>query len=177
MALKLTKTERWILSNHYRILEVLYPKEAQDLARSRNAIEKGYEGEYDSISSRIYEGSEALSLEECKEVWRILAMYSSLSVSYKALPDKTGIKANSIEFDGFDGNNETSQMTYTRYIYEGGSYTNLSPGRDNFNNHGSTTLDIYRRMLSAWEATDKSNHLSRDDIIRVLDERIDPSNR
>jgi len=32
-------------------------------------------------------------------------------------------------------------------------------------------------MLSAWEATDKSNELSRDDIIRVLDERIDPSNR
>jgi uncharacterized protein YfbU (UPF0304 family) len=104
-------------------------------------------------------------------------MHSSLSVSYKALTDKTGIKANSIEFDGFDGNNETPQMTYTRYIYEGGSYTNLSPGRDNFNNHGSTTLDTYRRMLSAWEATDKSNQLSREDIIRVSDERIDPSNR
>jgi hypothetical protein len=39
--MKLTRTERWILANQYRILEVLYPKEADSLSYAREAFEHG----------------------------------------------------------------------------------------------------------------------------------------
>ncbi len=52
--MKLTRTERWILSNQYRILEALYPDERGSLEKARIALESGYELEYDGMSQRIY---------------------------------------------------------------------------------------------------------------------------
>ena len=40
---KLTTLDRLVLSNQYRILEALYPDEAETLAIKREAIENGYE--------------------------------------------------------------------------------------------------------------------------------------
>src|SRR3954468_5735854 len=125
MALKLTRTERWILANQYRILEALYPDEAKRLAEYREAIEHGYELHYDWIAHSIYDKGDALSAEECKEVIQILDMHRALKRSYEALTDKSGIKEYGVKFAGFDGNNETAQMAYARYFCEqdGGKFT------------------------------------------------------
>ncbi|MGH9892937.1 MAG: YfbU family protein, partial [bacterium] len=112
MALKLTRTERWILANQCRILEALYPKEARDFARDREALEHGFEGAYSDIIPHIYDESEGLSAEECSEVVQIMDMHLALKRSYEALADKSGIKEYGIKFQGFDGNNETAQMAY-----------------------------------------------------------------
>ena len=44
---KLSRLDRLFLSNQLRILEALYPEEANDLARRREALECGYEMLYD----------------------------------------------------------------------------------------------------------------------------------
>lgn len=169
--MKLTKAERWILSNQYRILEALYPGEAKELAEDRDAIERGYEIHYDWMTQHIYEGDDTMSTAESKEVVDILAMFSALKSSFASLSDKTGIRASQVEFHGFDGNNETKQMGYARYFvrHDGGRFGDLRKGEhDDFNSH-MPSLDRYRDMLATWQrVADKAHMMSKEQIVAVL---------
>lgn len=49
----LTREQRWILANQYRILERLYPNEAECHAKAREVLENGYEFNYDWIAQHI----------------------------------------------------------------------------------------------------------------------------
>jgi uncharacterized protein len=161
--MELTRTERWILSNQYRILEALYPDEADDYRRTRDAIDSGYELEYERIIPYIYENG--LSEEECREVTDIMAMFSSLKSSHDALLDKSGIDASRIIFRGFSGNDETSQMAYAQYLRDKGSFRDITRSGD-LNSH-FPALGGYRKMLSEWRNCENPYHLSKDDIIRI----------
>lgn len=66
--MKLSRTERWMLSNQYRILEALYPADAGSYARHREALESGYELHYDWMIGSIYDDKDTLSSEDCREV-------------------------------------------------------------------------------------------------------------
>jgi uncharacterized protein YfbU (UPF0304 family) len=161
--MKLSRLERWMLSNQYKILEALYPDEAKDYAHIRDAIESGYELEYEQIISYIYE--EGLSEEECREIRAIMAMFSSLKASYNQLEDKSGIDEWKITFRGFSGNDETLQMAYAQYLRERGSFRDLERG-DDFNSH-FPALSGYRKKLSKWRDSENEHALSKDDIIRI----------
>src|SRR3546814_8285721 len=64
---KLSRKERLFLSNQMRILEALYPEEAQYISTQRVAVERGYEFLYDfELMSHIYEGDDTLSFDEAK---------------------------------------------------------------------------------------------------------------
>src|SRR5437588_7351354 len=159
--MKLTRTERWMLSNQYRTLEALYSKEAKDYAHIREAIESGYELEYEQIIPYIYE--EGLTEEECREVKDVMTMFHVLKASFNHLEDKSGIDEWKIAFRGFSGNDETSQMAYARYLREGGSFRELDRG-DDFDSH-FPMLSGYRKMLSKWRDSENEYALSKDDII------------
>src|SRR3546814_2004917 len=76
---KLIRKERLFLSNQMRILEALYPEEAQYISTQRVAVERGYEFLYDfELMSHIYEGDDTLSSDEAKEVWDTLEMFGAL---------------------------------------------------------------------------------------------------
>ena len=174
--MQLTRVERWILSNQYRILEALHPKEAEWLADARKAIEEGFEFEYDRLAQEVYPDRDCLSSEECQEVLEIMAMFRALKDGYEALEDKSGIEESGITFEGFDGNNETAQMAYAQYFCgRSGAYIELERG-DNFNSH-CPVLDMYRRMLSEWNMCEHRNDLSKEDIIRIATAQIHPENR
>jgi uncharacterized protein YfbU (UPF0304 family) len=160
----LSRTERWMLSNQYRILEALYPDEARDYAHIRDSIESGYELEYGQAPAYIYE--RGLSEEECREVKDIMAMFSSLKASFNSVKDKSGIDESRLNFPGFSGNDETMQMAYAQYLYEGGSFRDLGPGGD-FNSH-LPALSGYCKMLAAWKTSENEYALSKDDIIRIV---------
>ncbi len=172
--MQLTRAERWILSNQYRILEALYPKEAEYLAYGRKALECGYELEYDGLAEAVYEDSHCLSSEGCEEVLDILQMFSSLKDSYEALEDKSGIDVNAMTFRGFSGNDEGKQMAYAHYFCgkDGGRFTDLERG-DNFDSH-FPYLDVYRRMLREWHNSDNKYQLSKEDIARIAAARPYP---
>ncbi len=172
----LTRTQRWILSNQYKILEALYPEDADYLSDCRKVIECGYEFNYESLIPYIYSDSGVMSAGECREVIDILDMFSAIKMKYDQLSDKSGIEEWMAEFSGFDGNNETKQLSYACYLFKsnGGRFTELDRG-DN-NSHGPVLMS-YRRMLKEWKNSTDIYNLSKDDIIRITSERIHPDNR
>jgi uncharacterized protein YfbU (UPF0304 family) len=147
--MKLSLTERWILSNQCLILSKLYPEESKEHDKVREALDSGYELHY--APERITANpDEIMTAEECRAVLDILNMFQVLRQSFEKLSDKAGVEKSIVEFDGFDGNNETKQMGYVRF------YCTLPGGRfendvqiKNLNSH-SPRLPRYRAMLSAY---------------------------
>lgn len=174
--MKLSRTERWVLANQYRILEALYPDEAGTFAEHRAALERGYEYHYKFIASDIYDVPDTLSAAKCREVIQVLDMHRALKRSYEALDDKSVIDEASIRFQGYDGNNEPARMAYARYYCEseGGRFTELELG--DYNSH-APMVDIYKRMLGAWEKVGKSHNLGRDQLTAILKAKVHPSMR
>lgn len=106
-----------MLSNQYRILEKLYPEEAEHHARAREVLEDGYELNYDWIAEHIAE--RPMSEDECKEDLDILDMFSALERSYARFAEKpAGVDERDVRFHGFDGNHETEQLGYASFLIE-----------------------------------------------------------
>jgi uncharacterized protein YfbU (UPF0304 family) len=165
--MKLSRTERLILSNQNRIMEKLYPEEAESLAYRRKALESGYELHYENVAEEVYE--ETLSSEECSLVLNTMTMYEMIQRSYDQLGDKDGIKEWAITFHGFDGNSETSYMGYARYFCEPPDprFDGLRLGSDSYNSH-MPMVNRYRQMVEKWEASEDKYNLTKDDIIRII---------
>jgi uncharacterized protein YfbU (UPF0304 family) len=169
-AMKLSRAERWILSNQYKILERLDIAEAKHYAFCRKALECGYEGEYALISLDIYDESDGLSSEECGEVLDILEMYSDMQTSCALLDDKADVDLRQLDFPGFDGNHESKRIGYCRHFCEGRDrYLTLRRARD-WDSH-MPVIEEYRRMLEVWRPIRQRNHgasLSKRDILEIL---------
>lgn len=166
--MELTIKERLSLSYQLKIIEKLYPEEADYYASHRKAIEEGYELHYNWISEHLYEG---LKKEECKEVLDILDMYSNLYFSFRELKNPKNLTISQIVFPGFDGNNETMRMAYTRYFIEDlqrfETIKKLTKG--NYNSH-IQYLNKYRKMLLKLNSypLEKRNSLTEDQIIDLI---------
>lgn len=166
--MELTKKERLIIANQLKILEKLYPEEADYYAKNRKALEEGYGLHYSSLTDHFYE---EMSKEKCQEVLDILDMYRAITYSYQSLEDKSEINQCWLRFRGFDGNNEGKQCSYTQYfILDLGRFEELKYGNKypNFNSHAQV-LDKYRRMLAVWESFDKKWEIDKDRLIQVLE--------
>ena len=170
--MKLSHAERLILANQYRMLEALDPEDAAFYEEARTIVEHGYELHYRGLPGPVLQ--ETLSSDECREVLDILSMFTALNYSYEKLPDKAGIEPQHIQFLGFDGNNETKQMTYARFycLSGGGRFPEVSRG-DDFNSH-FPMLPQYRRMLAEWKKSEDTNQLSAEDILRITSEQARP---
>lgn len=166
--MKLTKVERWMLSNQYRILEALYPNEKESLSEARRALEEGYELEYQNMSQYICEDKDCMTRVECEEVIDILSMFRSLHDA----KDKGEVEEYQITFQGFDGNDRTEvkYLAYARYFCEsdGGRFQELKGG--DYNSH-SLMLGTYRRMLKAWKESNKQYQLTKQDVERIAESR------
>lgn len=165
--MKLSRVERLILANQYRILEALYPDEAESYANRREAIENGYEMHYRWQAEHIYDGDDVMTEEESREVLDILDMFAALKRSQSLVADDASVESWHLTFSGFDGNNETKQMAYARYFcgLNGGRYTELDRG-DNFNSH-MPSLERYRRQLREWRKSADPHSLTKEDVIRI----------
>lgn len=168
--MKLSYVERWMLSNQYRILEALYPKEAKSFAEQREAIEMGYVAEYDTQVLNTRE----LSEEDCNRVVDVLDMYRSLTFSYDDLKDKRGIDADDIKFRGFDGNDEAHYLGYCRWFCttHDGRFTELHP-KEGFNSHWRM-MPTYQEQLRRYNAVLErrgnrpTTELTNEEILEVL---------
>ncbi|MCL4511932.1 MAG: YfbU family protein [Bacteroidetes bacterium] len=166
--MQLTRTERWILYNQYHIIGLLSEDQAAHCEKAKEILGCGYEADYQELCQEIYTDAHTLTTEECSEVINILAMFDALKLSYEALEDKSGINKSRIEFSGFDGNNETKQMAYTRFICTSDPprFTRLSRG-DDYNSH-LPVLSQYRAMLRQWQPIQNKHLLTKDDILRII---------
>lgn len=166
----LTKKDRLIIANQLKILEKLYPEEADHYAKQRKAIEEGYKFHYSWLVEHIFDNE--MSEEECTEVLEILDMHRGLIWSYQDIIDKAGIEEQTIRFRGFDGNLETRQFGYTHYfILDLGRFDELRYGEEypDFNSH-CPMLDKYRRMFGIWNAYEEESKfkLSKEQIEKIL---------
>ncbi len=173
--MKLTKIERLILANQYRILEALVPSEAEGYSNHRIVLEGGYALHF---SDALQSVRDELSENDCEFVLDVLSMHSALHGSHEALEDKAGIDETFIKFAGFDGNSEIRYMSYCQYLCERlGQFAELrDPGRDGYNSH-KLTLDMYRQMLNAWKNMGKPRELTKDQIIKLQMSGVHQKNR
>ncbi len=112
--MNLTKKERLSFIYQLRILEALYPDDANYYARNRTALEEGYTLHYEWMVEHLYD---ELSEDECREVLDILDMYSEIAWGVEKLEEGDELKEHHLaRFPGFDGNNETNLMSYVRYF-------------------------------------------------------------
>lgn len=169
--MKLSLTERLFLSNQYRVLEKLYPEEADTYSRFQKVLEHGFEMHYQEMFQNLDE--ETFTREQSKEVLDILSMYQEMNDCFDKLDDQSGIDASLLKFRGFDGNNEPEQLSYARfYVEDQGHFSRL--GINELNSH-SMVLGMYRRMLGEYRKVQHS--VNKDDVIRILAARIHPDYR
>jgi len=160
--MKLTKTERWILTNQYRILEKLDPEGARHHAKAREVLESGYALEYGWISEHLFD---EFSEDSCREVLDILDMCQALQFAYEKIEDKSGIDEWRVHFGGFDGNYEGSHLAYVRHLIEDEGKFKFLAVKD-LNSH-CPTLDRYRSMLSEWKTSANKHKLTKEDVLRI----------
>lgn len=164
--IKLSKLERLVLSNQYRILERLYPEEADYYEVNRKAIESGFELHYEDCFSSLSDS--VLTSKECEEVLDILSMYSAITFSDR----DNEVEEYYVKFRGFDLNDEyeRKRVMYARYfINDLDRFTELKYGNIyvDCNSH-TKTMEKYRRMLSVWKSMDDQNNLNKEEILKIV---------
>jgi uncharacterized protein YfbU (UPF0304 family) len=140
MKLPLTLIERILLANQLRILEKLEPEEGETYRVAREAIEEGYELDYDLVARQL--STDTMSEDECRFVHDVLEMYRHLTFSAK----RADVPAEEIQFPGFDGNNETKYLGYVNALFGRNLWAELHR-QGGYDSH-SPMLNRYRRMLA-----------------------------
>lgn len=147
--MKLDIKERLTLSYQLKILEKLYPEDKEYYAKHRKAIEDGYELHYDWITEHLSEG---LTSEECTFVLDVLDMYAAFHYSFRQLKNPTKLTEKSVVFPGFDGNNETMFMAYTKYFIEDlDRFNEIRETTNGYYNSHSRMIPKYRNMLAKYK--------------------------
>jgi hypothetical protein len=164
----LDEKDRLIIANQLKILEKLYPEEAEYYAHHRKAVEEGYSLHYSWLVEHFYD---EMSEDECKEVLDILDMFRAITFSLNKLNDTSRLDVPRLKFRGFDGNHETRQFSYTQYfISDLGRYEELKYGAESgyFNSH-APMIDAYREMLKRWRDNGKSFEMSKSELAALIE--------
>lgn len=144
----LSKAERAILINQFRVLEAVEGKPGA-YEQEITILDRGYEGEYGNLDGF----GEALSEERCKFVRKILWLYYLMKLAkWKAAGNPAASSNNGVldfdpKFPGFDGNKEVELLSYARFITEKrGEF----PETKVVNSHGFQPS--YVKMLAKWKS-------------------------
>jgi uncharacterized protein len=173
--MKLSRTERWILANQYRILAGLFPDDRETYEKFADALEEGYSAYIDHMAEHIYDEGDIVTDEQCSFVLQTMSMYEALQRGFEQHSPQT-VRETEVRFPGFDGNNETPLMGYARFVIDREHrFTHLDRNQD-LNSH-MPSVAIYQRMLERWKALNEKYDLSEAEMREVLDARIHPSNR
>lgn len=172
--MKLSRPERVLLSNQYKILSILDHNNKPHYEQSRQVVEEGYELNYDQISQHV--NHDIMTIDNCNEVLHILRMFSQLKRSYTALKKKKhadGIDEHALKFQGFDFNDREEGLYggYAMFCCQDGKFAEVDKG-DQFNSH-SLMLRRYRKMLETWRQITATKprmeyELSKDEINKII---------
>jgi uncharacterized protein YfbU (UPF0304 family) len=169
--IKFSRLDRLFLSNQMRILEALYPDEAEGIAVQREAIERGYEMLFGWDMDHIYTGDEMMSVEESHEVWTTLEMFDAINRFMKKTDDLEIKKSPYAKFAGYDGNNESKFMSFTAYTVERlKRFEHVPLQKAKYWNSHMPVRGIYCRMVSEWHNIPQKRRfeLSIDDVKSIL---------
>ncbi len=178
--MELSKLERYFLSNQLRILEALYPNEADEFAVQREAVEQGYSFIYEMGMDHILDDEDAMTPEEAREVWNAMDMFLSIDRTIQDLGLEELQNKHITRFRGYDGNNESKFMGFAAFTVERlGRFTHLPLKEELYFNSHMPTREIYARMLTEWRKIDYQNRfpMKKEDLMTVLEAAVHPDNR
>ena len=157
--LTLTLAERMLLANQLRILQRLNPD--QDYSLELEIVKNGYEYLYDELRNELIDPPDPTM---APEVYEIFHMFRSLRDSIDILPDKNGIELERAQFRGYDRHEETRYDAFAQFLIERkGPFSEWKPADGNYTPR--PILPTYRRMLAVWRSREKSDSLTRTDIL------------
>lgn len=168
----LTKVERLMLINQFRILEAVCTdkNEAESYAKGREILERGYEFhyKYDVFCEGNYD--DPMPERDGGEVYDTLGMFDAIN---KSLPEGSPLKKHPhSRFSGYDGNNEAKFMTFACFTVKRLGWFQLVPLRetDPWNSH-CPMRGVYGRMLAEWKkiSPEEKFCMTEDQLRGVMD--------
>lgn len=167
--MELTMYERLNLINQYEILKHIDPHEEKHYEKLIKILVYGYKTCYSEITEWI---NEEIPDDECRLVLDILSLYRAVETYKRDNPDDHEVNNHDYShFRGFDGNEETNFLSYTRFLLEDQDKFNeqivYAKQTDNFNSH-SHMLSKYRSMINFWNITGHKYELSKDTVLGIL---------
>lgn len=167
--MELTKTERVMLMNQYRILSHLDPDNKSNYDEKIEVLQSGYKIFYSMLDELI---SDEMMIEASDLVLQTLSIYRQIEFYKKKNPtDKEIIDHPSSVFAGFDGNHESQYYAFARFVIETqNKYEEQKKywrETDGLNSH-SSMVDKYSRMIEAWKSDGTDYNFSRERILKIL---------
>jgi hypothetical protein len=163
--MELTKVERLILTNQYRILEKLDPNQVRYYKEAREILEGGFTLSYNELASNI---DQEMSEAKCHEVRDVLDLYRALKKALRELPEGS-LAPEDATFKGFDGNEESEHYAYARFLIE--TQGKWEESKDADLNSRGPMLEQYRPMVEGWKQSTKKWDLTAEDVARILDQK------
>lgn len=167
--MKISKSDRLVLINQYRILSNLDKSEADHYEELIKILESGYAIFYSQLDEWI---SDEMPEEESRLVLDVLDLYRAIEDVKRASKDSRLLTHSYSYFKGFDGNNETEHMGFCRFLIEKqGKFQEQKQyllKNDNLNSH-VPMREKYSRMLEVARHLPNKWTMSVDEALRVLD--------
>jgi uncharacterized protein YfbU (UPF0304 family) len=105
------------------------------------------------------------------EVREVLTMFIAIKEASDGITDRSGIKEAWIDFEGYDNNSEDDYRQAQERICAGG-YGPL--GDVAYITSGcSNTVRRYQMMLEAWKRSRDRQNLTKEDLVRITNVRIE----
>jgi uncharacterized protein len=161
--MELTKLERLILTNQFRILEKLDPNSARQSQSACEILRHGYSLEYDTLAAFC---SDEISRATCEEVRDILDLYRALKKALRELPAGS-LTPEDATFKGFDGNEESEHFGYTLFLIE--TLGKWGESKTSEPNSHSPMIHRYRPMVERWKKCSDKWDLTVTDVTGILD--------
>lgn len=151
--MKLEKKDRLILINQYKILAKLETNDAHYYKELVEILENGYEIFYSLLDQWI---DEEMPRNKSRFVLDILDLYRAIEDLKRKTKDERLLTHSYGNFRGFDGNNESEYLGFTRFLIEiQGKFQEQKQyyyENDHLNSHCPMTQK-YERMLAKVQET------------------------
>jgi uncharacterized protein len=167
--MQISKRDRLILINQYKILASLNKDEADHYKELISILENGYSIFYSQLDEWI---SDEMLPDEGRFVLDILDLYRAIEDIKRASKDSRLLNHYYSFFRGFDGNNETEHMSFCRFLIEAqGKFPEQKQyllRNDNLNSH-MPMIEKYRQMLDEAKKLPNKWSMSVDEALQVLE--------
>lgn len=166
--MKLSKKDRVLLINQYKLLAALYKEEEAHYRELIGILENGYEIFYSMIDEWI---SDDMPTDEGKFVLNILDLYRVIDDLKRSSKNQELADHPYSFFRGFDGNHETEYMGFCRFLIdEQGKFQEQQQyflKNDHLNSH-MLMIDKYKRMLGVAENISDVWKMTVEDALSIL---------
>lgn len=167
--MELSKKDRVILINQYRILSHLDSENSRNYEEIIEVLQNGYTIFYSMVDEWV---SDEMSIDEGHFVIEILNIYRQIEGYKKKNPDDKEISEHLYSvFAGFDGNEEGKFFGFVRFLIEKkGDWGEQKPywrETDGLNSH-APMVDKYKRMIAKWKGTGGGYDFDRERILEIL---------